>query len=217
MKKSNLYLIVAIVLLLSAVLLIMFSDDGETRTFRKNLVSIDTSNITALLLYPQKEQGQEIKFEKTGNEWDMTSSDGNTSPIDAMAIQQMIGTLLTIKPERVAGRGKEKWENFEVDNAKGTRVKVIEGSEETLDIYIGKFSVNQSQQQTPPQGGTPGQLNQQPQITSYVRLAEDDAVYAVNGLLNMNFNRSASDFVSEMPPPVNSNMISDSLQIKTNE
>ena len=69
---------------------------------------------------------------------------------------------------------------------------VEENNDEVLNMFIGKFSYKQpdntqQQQQNPYQ-------RQQPIITSFVRLNDDDIVYAVDGFLKMNFNADINSY-----------------------
>jgi len=69
-------------------------------------------------------------------------------------------------------------------------VQVEAGKKHATDLYIGKFSYSQPPQQAmSPYGG-----RQQGTMTSYVRLAGEKEVFAVEGFLRMMFSRSASEF-----------------------
>jgi hypothetical protein len=72
-----------------------------------------------------------------------------------------------------------------VDDSLATRVKVMEGKKEALHLYVGKFSVHR------PSGNDPYQAYGGGGVTgkSYVRLAGDKEVYAVEGFLPMTFNQ----------------------------
>ena len=69
-----------------------------------------------------------------------------------------------------------------VDTA-GTRVKVFEGNDNTLDLIVGKFAFKQ-----------PRQMN------TYVRLNGENEVYETEGFLDMAFNQKPDDFVA-FPAP----------------
>ena len=88
----------------------------------------------------------------------------------------MYSQLLAILPKRLAARGEAKWNEFQVDST-GSRVKVIEGSDVTLDLVIGRFSFQQ-----------PRTMN------TFVRLYNDTDVYEVDGFLDMTFNQGANSF-----------------------
>ena len=76
MKLSNTALITIFIALAGIIAWVNFSDSkDEKRNFRKELVSIDTSKVTELLLYPQALQGKKIKFTKQNDGWLLNSSD----------------------------------------------------------------------------------------------------------------------------------------------
>ena len=205
MKLSNTVLIAIFFALAGIMSWIYFSDSkDEKRNFRKELVSIDTSKVTELLLYPQALQGKEIKFAKQSDGW-LLSSEDTSAVLEKQAVDALVNNLLQVKPKRLAARSEAKWQELEVDEAKATRIKVKEGSDITLDLFIGKFTFQQAEgnPNMPPQ-------QQQPIMTSFVRLAGDVDVYAVDGILSMMYNRQVSDF---LPKPKTENT-TETIEIK---
>ena len=206
MKLSNTVLIAIFLALAGIMAWINFSDSKtEKRNFRKELVSIDTSKITELLLYPQALQGKEIKFTKQSDGWILSSTD-TSATLGKPAVEPLINNLLQVKPKRLAARSEAKWQELEVDEAKATRIKVKEGSETTLDLFVGKFTFQQAEGQTKANPNMPPQ-QQQPIMTSFVRLAGDVDVYAVDGILSMMYNRQVADFLPKPTPPVETETI----------
>lgn len=211
-KRSSNTILIAIVGLLGALVALMLLQDSKkgNSTYKEEIVSIDSEAVTAIYLYPQNNGGQEIKMEKdnTGN-WTITDETGNVQTGDSSKISGMISMLETIKPQRVVSKNKEKWEEYKVEGSESTRVKVLEGSETTLDLYVGKFSV--AQPKSAPSGSDPQavamqqqmQQQQRPQMTSYVRLGGEDPIYAVDGMLSFAFNQGASAFAqAPIAPPM---------------
>ena len=66
--------------------------------------------------------------------------------------------------------------DFQVDSA-GTRVKVFEGDNETLDIILGRFGVE-------------GQRS----FYTYVRLADDNDTYVANNFMSMSISSTPDGF-----------------------
>ncbi len=211
-KRFSNTILIAVVGLLGALVALMLLQDSKKgkSTYKEEIVSIDSDAVTAVYLYPQNNGGQEIKMEKddTGN-WNITDETGNVQTGDSSKISGMISMLETIKPQRVVSKNKEKWKEYKVEGSESTRVKVLEGSETTLDLYVGKFSV--AQPKAAPPGSDPQavamqqqmqQQQQRPQMTSYVRLGGENPIYAVDGMLSFAFNQGASAFVQAPPPPM---------------
>ena len=75
----------------------------------------------------------------------------------------MLIQLSEIKANSVAAQDESKWKELQVDSS-GTRVKVYEGNDNTLDIVLGKFAYQQPRT-----------------MLTYVRVKGDNDVYEING------------------------------------
>jgi len=73
----------------------------------------------------------------------------------------------------LVARSKDKWEQYEVTDSLGTRVKVYAGKKELADLMIGKFTFQQEPQS----------------MTSFARRTKQNDVYAIDGFLSMAYNR----------------------------
>jgi hypothetical protein len=155
----------------------MFENDD--RTFKSELVSVDTAKITKIIITPKIGGGDEITFTKTGSEWDLKSA-GKSYKSSKSSINNILAKLSMLRPERVAATENTKWKEFEVTDSTSTRVTLYSGDKVASEIYVGKFSYTQ-----PPQvQGMPQQQNQG-KMSTYVRLAGEDEVYVVDGFLKM--------------------------------
>ncbi len=179
--NSNKTLGIILTILLLFVLYFYVGEGGrKERTLRKSLVSMDTTQVTEIFLYPKAQKGKEIKLFKNNNKWQILLSNGKSASVPNEKITALLTTLSKIKPNRLVARKKASWNEYQVgENA--TRVKVMNGSTETLNIIIGKFSFQQ-----------PRQMN------SFVRLASDTDVYEVDGFLEMTFNKDENFFRNEI-------------------
>lgn len=178
--KSNKTLgIIFAVLLVIVVLIFITGGNKGDRSFRKDLVSIDTTIVSEFDIYPKSKPGTELKIFKDEDDndiWKVVLENGKTAPVPKSKITNLFNTLLAVKPLRLAARDKSKWDEFQVDD-KATRVRVLENGYEALNLIIGKFSFQQ-----------PRQMN------TFVRLAHNDDVYEVEGFLEMTFNQGANSF-----------------------
>ena len=163
-------------LLLVVVVVFLFEGGKNERTFREVLVDIDTSAVTEILIYPKSKNHREVKLFKEANEWNVALQNGKTAGVTSQRVTDVFTQLLAIKPKRLAARSEDKWNEFQVDTT-GSRVKIMEGSENTLHLVIGRFSFQQ-----------PRTMN------SFVRLYNDVDVYEVDGFLDMIFNQDESAF-----------------------
>jgi len=163
-------------LLIMVLLFIVLDGDKNERTFRENLVDIDTSAVTAIKIYPKTTNHNEVYLFNENDQWNVKLDNGKTAGVTDQKIKGLLDQLLSIKPKRLASRNVDKWNEMQVDTT-GTRVVVYEGSDETLDIVLGRFTFKQ-----------PRSMN------TFVRLSDDSDVYEVDGFLDMTFNQNANSY-----------------------
>ena len=198
MKSTNIFLILLLLALVAAVVGTQFFGKDKQRSFRKDLVSIDTAKVTKMLLYPSSLEGKKLTFQRVNtSSWEVQVADSAAAPAQNDMVKYMLGSLLSVKPKRMAAKSSDKWAEYQVDGDTGTRLKIMEGDKEKLDLHIGKFSMQQNPQR-PGQEMNPAQMRQQqqPKMSTFVRLEGDQETYAVDGMLSMTFNRKAEDFIA---------------------
>lgn len=175
--KSNITLSAVLGILVLLLLYTYIGDGGrKERSFKKDLFTIDTSKVSEILIYPKSLNGKEVKIQKKNNEWAMQLENNSIAKVPNIKINNLINLLLKAKPKRLAAKSKDKWNEYKVDE-KATRVKLMEGNDEVLNLVLGKFSFQQ-----------PRQMN------SFVRLFDDVNVYEVEGMLEMAFNQNQNYF-----------------------
>lgn len=151
-------------------------DAGET-TMISDIAVIDTAAVDALIFYPKDYNFNEIQLKKEGDKWNV-HYDNRKVVASSTAIQSILAQIAVLKPKRMVAKSNTSWEKYEVTDSTGIRVKVNEDGAEVADLMIGKFIYNQ-------QTGSG---------TSFLRRYEDQEVYAVDGFLNMAFNREPGSF-----------------------
>ncbi|MBT8377598.1 MAG: DUF4340 domain-containing protein [Ignavibacteria bacterium] len=177
LKINNRTLGILFAILLVIVIFFVFVDSGKNeRTFRQFLVNIDTTAVTEILIYPKSQNHKEVKLFKANGGWKVNLPNGASANVAESRISDLFKQLIAILPKRLAARDEAKWNEFQVDST-GSRVKVIQGMDVTLDLVIGRFSFQQ-----------PRTMN------TFVRLYNDTDVYEVDGFLDMTFNQGANSF-----------------------
>ena len=175
-SNKSLLAVFGVLIIIAVVYILVEADRGE-RSFKTDIVNIDTAKVTAISIYPRAVNHREVRLYKEGNDnWKVNLADNETANVPESKIKSLLDMLVQVKPTRVAAQDKSKWAEFKVDSA-GTRVKVFEGDNNTLDLIVGKFSFQQ-----------PRQMN------TYVRLNGDDEVYETQGFLDMAFNQKPDYF-----------------------
>jgi hypothetical protein len=186
-KDSTTKLAIIFVVLLLIVAIIYLTGTGKhERTFKKDIVNIDTARVTEIFLYPKSSKGKEIRlFKDDAGRWMINFDSNKVDNVQKNKVKNLFAELLKIKPERVAARSKKKWDKYEVGKG-ATRVKIVEDGDTTLDLIVGKFSYKPQSQN----GYYYGSNNAQ--VSTYIRLAGGDEVYEVNGFLSWSFNQNAN-------------------------
>ncbi len=183
------HLVITFVVLLAIVLVTVPGGDArKSRSFKQELTRFDSSAVTSLEILP-KSGTDLISLQKKDGNW--LVSKGNTSHnADNRQVNNMLTTLWELNAKRLAANDRERWDEFEVTDSLGSRVRVLEGDKTVADLYVGKFSYTQPSGQA----ANPYMRQQRGTMTSFVRLEGEKEVYAVDGFLTMMFNRSVNDF-----------------------
>jgi hypothetical protein len=143
------------------------------RTFRKTLVSIDTTRLSKIVITSPKESTP-VELTRSGPGWQVNTADG-TVPTAENIVERALESFNYLEATQLVSRSEDEWAGFQVDTS-GTRVEVFEGDEKVSDMVLGRFEYKQSG------------------MASYVREYEEDEIYAVNGYLDASFNRAANDW-----------------------
>ncbi len=175
--SSKNLLIIFIILFVLAAIFVYYDSTTEVRTFKKDIVSIDTAKVTSVSIYSKATNHKEVKLFKQGNYWMVQLENNKSVPAEGSKIKNLINQLAQIKTSSLAAQDESKWTEYQVDTS-GTRVKVFEGNDNTLDIILGKFSY---QQQTR-------------SMSTYVRVKGDNNIYEVANFMGFAFNQKPDAF-----------------------
>jgi hypothetical protein len=151
----------------------LLKNTSRSKSFREELVVIDTTRVDRIVI---TKSGQSFEVTRTDNQW-LVSIPGNRK-VDATSssVNNALGSLLRIKPDRIATRDPEKWVDYQVDSS-GTRVQVFENNATVLDLILGRFGIHGQQQ-----------------FHTFVRLSQDDEVYAANDFMGISFPSEPKGF-----------------------
>ncbi|MEM9339125.1 MAG: DUF4340 domain-containing protein [Bacteroidota bacterium] len=173
MKLSIKNLLIIFGILAVAFLLIRLNKKGgKSKALRSELVSIDTAKVSKIEISSPKGT---VKLSKAANGWEVALGSEKKAAREG-SIKNMLSTLNTIKPGRLAARKEDKWKDYAVDSA-GTRVQVFDGDNILTDIVLGRFGV-QGQQS----------------FYTFVRLTEDENVYVANNFMKMSILEEPNDY-----------------------
>ncbi len=182
-KKLSVKILLIILGVLLVIYLITLLSDKSERTFKEIVLTVDTANVNTILIFPIGKD--DVKLIRLDTAWKVELDSVNYNA-DRKMIKNIFTQLINLKTDRVAATNESKWAEFEVDDSTGTRVILMNDEDVLTELLIGKFSYIPDENSTPeqPKG----------KMITYVRLADEDEVYAVEGYLKLNFNYDLNSY-----------------------
>lgn len=177
----KLKMLLAILLVLLAMYAIFRSlPKKEERPFRANLIQIDTTQVSSILIDLPGEQ-VEIALKQEAEKWIVSNGQINASAMPEV-VEGLLRALQNIKINRVVAQKKTAWPDYQLAKNTATRIRVYDDTDILEDFMIGKTEIDTMQQQS----------------VTYLRLTDAEEVYAVDGWVGTNFNRTFNDFRNKM-------------------
>ena len=189
-NNKTLLILFGILAILVVIVFIYDRKKGD-RSFRSELISVDSANVTCIKIYPKGKTSDPLILEKNDKSWEIKA--GNKKyPADSSAIGSILASLVHVTAERVAASDASGWEGLEISDSSGRHVIVAHGNVTDADFWVGKasFSQNPGMQN---RGG-----NQGFSIKSHIRVAGDDRVYVVDGFLSMMLSDQPSHYRNKL-------------------
>jgi hypothetical protein len=187
MKKINNKILVIGLAALVGIFVIakLFRSPRLEGNIRKELVKLDTADITEIRMTSSGDQPKLVKLIRGQGKWTAVQDD-KSYPADKSAVNSILTSVSDLNAVRMVSRKKDKWDSYNVGE-KSTNVSVYVDGDREAEFRVGKtgFNQNPSQQQFGRQGI---------EAFTYVRMADEDEVYIVNGFLEASFNRSINDW-----------------------
>ena len=197
-KYSIAALLAGLAILVGIYLLVNYTGSDD-RTFKAKVLDFNPDAVTKVVVN-DAQTGEHTDIVLEDGSWVLYSDEKSYSGAPE-AVANALAMLNQLNTESVAATKSEKWADFQVNDELAIHVEVYEGNMTVADAYLGKFDFKQIPSAQP--GRQPDT-----KITSYVRAADDNKVYAVNGLLKSNFQggvkpfRNRSLFISDKPTDI---------------
>ena len=150
----------------------LYQGNKDESTFRTQFVQIDSAAVNSIFIYPHTEKGKEIRLFKNGKHWDL-QNDKIKTIADTQAVYSLLAQFADMKAVSLAGEDRSSWKDLQVMDTSGTRIKITTTGNKTYDMVVGKFGYNSSQRKG----------------LTYIRHAEEEAVYVVEGYLAFSVNQ----------------------------
>jgi hypothetical protein len=188
-KRFKSWMLMIILAVLMIIYLIVRYAGSDDRTFRNKVLSFDVATITEILIKDPKSKEGPVDLKLIGDKW-MVSSGGKDYSADSNVVKNILKQLSDLPTKRYAGKGRDAWAKYEVTDSSASLITLNASNETVAEIYIGKFAYNQpkDQQHQMSTGGQRGDM------TTYVRLADEKDVYAVDGFLKMGLSSNVNSY-----------------------
>lgn len=173
---NNKILLIILVALAALYGLTQMTSKKEARSFKTNLVSIDTASVTKVI-FQTKASPEEILIQKSNGAWNITKA-SLTVPCTKESMTALLNEVVDLKSIRPAATKEEKWADFGVDEKSGSPIKFYAGDELLADFIVGRFQMDQRRQS----------------IESYIRLPEDPIVYGTQSYLPITMQQGFDAF-----------------------
>ena len=153
----------------------LFSNKGSERNFQSELIDVDSN---AVFRVEVKLPGSEYTLKKESDGWYAYQDDLKVKASSG-AVNSLLGIFNNIKAKQLVSRNPEKWIDYEVDNEKGAEIRLFDDKDAALAACIfGRFNFNQQTRAG----------------ISYLRLADSDEVYAVDGFAALSAKQEFNGF-----------------------
>jgi len=184
-KKLSIGILLITLLVLASIFFINKYAGSEDLIIRDKVLSYNPELLNSLIITNYK-TGEKVKIVQEEGVWNIYS-EGKVYAADPDAINNAIAMLNQLKIDTIAATKAGKWAEYKVDEKEAIHILLYQDDNLVGDLFIGKFNFKQ----LPP--AAPGR-QPETKITSYVRLANENNVYAVNGLLRSNFQGGKNPF-----------------------
>ena len=182
-KSSNIVLGIIFGILAVTVIMVFIFDSGEeVSTFTSDIMNVDSASVNKIEIMPSDTTKTGVTLEKKQDKW-YVHYNGELVPASQRSVGGIMDALLTMKAKQLVGK-KNQWIEYKVTDTSGTRVAVKGQEGIQTEFIIGKFSYKKPDNPYQRQGT----------MTSYIRLAGKEEVYAVDGFLTFIFQTEPKSY-----------------------
>ncbi len=153
-----------------------FFKSKKSQPFDAELIRIDTTRVTSLLISLPNDQA-EITLQRENGVWIASNGQINIRATSETT-SSMLRALTNFKIREVIAQSSADWAAYALTEARATRIRVYANNQLLEDFMIGKSEIHPE---------TEARI-------SYLRLTDEDEVYAVEGILSNHFGYDFSDF-----------------------
>ncbi len=172
-KKNNrvLLIVFAVLLVAAGANQLIRSSKGE-RSFRKDIIDMKVNDIKKISIFPKNSGNRNVEIERVDTVWKL-KFDGKMFAADQQMINGIADELANMAPERLVVNRRDLWKEYDITDSAGVKVVIYGNKNQKTEITLGRFSYNQDTRKP----------------TTFIRVDNEQEVYAVEGYLSMTFNR----------------------------
>ena len=161
MKIRTLFLLLFILALLYGGM--RYFSQSRSLIFETQLIALDTAKVTMLSILPLGVSDKEVWAKRESKTW--IASWGNRSvktPFNTM--DGLLASLVRIESHHIVGKGPEVWAACGLEAGEGIRIRAFQDESVLEDFIIGRY-----------------ELMAEEEGYTYIRLSDDESVFAVSG------------------------------------
>lgn len=116
-NKINIKTLAIILLVLAAgiALLVLQEKRQGGRNFREHVVILDPDQVSGILLKPQSQKHEEVRFVLEGGQWYIRLGEQKLQA-DSAKVSSLLASFRNLKVQRLAATQTEKWHDLQVDD-----------------------------------------------------------------------------------------------------
>jgi hypothetical protein len=189
MLSKNRTLILGVILMVAlAIYLFLEYNQNNEKNYRTQLPELDTATISQIVVTPPSGADQ-IVLIKDVHQWIVKSGD-ESYQADMNIIESLMQNLDQAGVKSVASTSSDNWEEFQISDDLGTRISFEKTDHAANDIVIGKFDYIQANNPNP----KPYSRQPQGEMLSYVRVDDEESVYAIDGMIALGLGKTINDY-----------------------
>jgi len=182
-KKFNILTLIIILAVLVGIYLLVEMGGKDERTFKEQLVAVDTAKMTELIVTPPK--AEQVHLKKINGNWYVLIGDDKYIA-DSAVLTTTLATLLDLKALYPSAVERKAWAKYHVDDTSGIKVSAKKGKKTLANFIVGKMEY-----MSLPDPRNPGR--NVPVTATHLRLPGDENVYLVREAL-YHYSRKPSDY-----------------------
>ncbi|MBK8493273.1 MAG: DUF4340 domain-containing protein [Saprospirales bacterium] len=163
MKRSTLILLFFLIALLFWG--VRYFSQHRDPIFETQLIAIDTAAVTMLSFSPGEAPDREVLAKREGKTW-IASLENRAVKAPFSTMDSLLASLVRIESHHIVGKGPDVWAACGLEPGEGTRIRIFQNEKLLEDFIIGRYD--------PIQDG---------EGYTYIRLSDDESVFAVQGNL----------------------------------